>query len=234
MTASSDEFSKITDQEAILLYLKFAVKENIPLTITLPGDGSNKTFKSSIRSIEYDDNELVLHKVIPANWKDHIGPGGEIDISCALPDGIVKFGGHLGLLGRAEDERYPRLNMPEQIGKRQLRAHFRIALEQFASSALLASDDGTELIGKCHDMSLSGAQVFIPKPAEPIQVGQIFEDCQILASEIINISCEAEVTRITETDKGFHIGLRFLDILPTLTKPINIALHKMQRQIIND
>ena len=83
------------------------------------------------------------------------------------------------------------------------------------SSALLASDDGTELIGKCHNMSLSGAQVFIPKPAEPIEVGQVFEDCHILASEIINSRCEAEVTRITETDKGFQIGLRFIDFNQT-------------------
>ena len=83
------------------------------------------------------------------------------------------------------------------------------------SSALLASDDGTELIGKCHNMSLSGAQVFIPKPAEPIEVGQVFEGCHILASEIINIRCEAEVTRITETDKGFQIGLRFTDFNQT-------------------
>ena len=222
----------VTNQSVILDYLREISSNNIPIEIYSTEPEATWIYKSSIQNIETKNKQIVLRQVLPSNWQEFIPPTTRIEISCRMPLGTIKFRSLLSPLDDSENSLYCRLTLPKKMSRKQLRANFRISLDRFSSRVSFKLGEETEVMGKCLDMSMGGALLQLSKNDYDIQNGQVIDPFNLLIADTLDLSSAFKVCNIEQNDRGLLLGVQFLDLKPSQTKPINAALNKIERQNI--
>lgn len=230
----SDFITTVSNPATILRYLSDISDRGLPLVIQTNDSEKRKLFHSSIQSIETDENQLVLHQLLPRDWQTYIQPTEKIEVSCRMSDGTINFPGTLSPLGNTEDDIYCHLSLPKKLKKRQLRAYFRISLTGYDSKAVLTVEDELQITGKCRDISLAGAQVAISHDGLELKTGQLLKECHISINDSLNLRCAAQVCHVEATRKDTAwAGLKFLDLDAVQLRYMKRALNQLERANIN-
>lgn len=220
----------VTNESAILRYMNGMSEQHIPLTISATQTDQPQKYQSSIARVEAENNQLVLHKLMPGGWQDDIKPMQDIEITCRMQHGTIKFHSLFSPLDDSENEMYCRIAFPEQLSKKQLRACFRVSLSKYESEISMELDEGIELTGTCKDLSIAGALFYLPACDSQITEGQFIEQCRLVIPDTLDISCKAKVCHVNRTAKNNTlVGLNLLDLDITQRIAIRSAMNKLER-----
>lgn len=229
----------ITSKTTILRIVHDIYTQNAPLSIALKNPEEAKQFLSSISKIEEEHNQLILHQISPektGDWQEIIHLSQELEISCFLQLGAIKFMGKLSPLDDSEVTRYCRLSLPTQLSKTQMRSGFRVAMGKFESTATIELADGTEITGTCRDISLAGALFHFPMNIDRIKIGQSVNRFHVAIGDSLELSCNAKVCHLKSGARANNllVGLNFQELAPLQLEAIQSAIIKLERLSISN
>ncbi len=220
----------VTSENAILRYMQGISEQNIPLIISPIGTDKPREYRSSILSVEVENSQLVLHNLMPADWQEFIQPTKDIEITCRMQHGTIKFLGLLSPLDDSTNSMYCRLTLPAQLSKKQLRAYYRVSLERYMTKASIEVEEGTEVFGSCKDISQAGALVCLPNIECNINPGNQIDHCHLDIANTLDLTCTAKVCHVTKTDTNDTlIGLSFQNIGSKQRHTMKSAINKLER-----
>ena len=223
----------ISNRDIIIDCLQAVVQHHGPVYLSPFEDAESGVFESRIQSVQSDPDHLILHQVLPAHWRDVIAPQTKLEIRSCMNLGNIRFAGYLQPLDDSDNNPYCRLSLPSKIYRKQLRDYFRVSLLKIDTTASLRLTDGSELVGKCKDFSMAGAQFVLPTTASSLAPGQTIAHCTLVIDDMLDIGFSGKICSLQYTDKEILAGIQFLDLSPSQAKPISVALNKIERQNIN-
>lgn len=226
----SELITIVTAESAILRYMNGLSEQKIPLIISPTETETPRKYRSSILRVEAENSQLVLHQLLPGDWQEHIEPMKDIEITCRMENGTIKFQGLLSPIDAADNGMYCRLPFPKQLSKKQLRACFRVSLARYHSEASIELEDGTEITGTCKNISVAGALVCLPTVNGQIKKGQLFQHCRLLIADALDICCRARVCHLNNVGKNnMLVGLKLLELDVSQRIEIRSAMNTLER-----
>ncbi len=233
MSAASTE-EVVTNQAVIHDCLNQISANNTPLSLTIKGSDESPTYSSRIQSFNPKKKQIVLKQVLPSDWRERITPSCKLEIKSYMNMGNIRFHGLMSTLDDAEDSPYCKLTLPSKIFRMQLRDYYRVSLAKIHSEVKPGADDQTTLLGKCRDISMSGAMIALSPMSTTLEVGQSIDQCSISIEDILELSFRGEVRSLQVSDAEILAGIQFMDLTPAQLKPISAALNKIERKDINN
>ena len=226
----SEFITIVTSEAAILRQLNGISEQNTTLTIVSGAAGKTRVYRSSIQSVEAENNYLILRQLVPGDWRDFIETTNDIEVTCRMPSGTIKFLGSLSPLDGSDDGMYCRLTFPEQLSKRQRRAYFRISLRKFKSRVSIEFVQGSRVTGSCKNISHGGALFYLPTGNSQIKQGQLAEQCKLVIADTFDLCCAAEICHVKSTEtNGLLVGVNFVDLDPSQQRAIKSTINKLER-----
>jgi len=220
----------VTSESTILRYMQGISEQNIPLIISPIESDRHREYRSSILSVEVENNQLVLHNLLPTDWQDYIQPTKDIEITCRMQHGTIKFLALLSPLDDSTNSMYCRLTLPAQLSKKQLRAYYRVPLARYMSSVSMEVEEGTEVIGTCKDISQAGALICLPGTNYKIKPGNQIEICHLDIANTLDLTCTVKVCHVTKTDTiETLVGLKFLNMESRQRNSMKSAINILER-----
>lgn len=213
-------------------YMNGLSERKIPLIISPTQTHKPRKFRSRILRVEAESSQLVLHQLLPGDWQKHIKPMKDIEITCRMEYGTLKFQSSLAPIDDSDNGMYCRLPFPTQLSKKQLRACFRVNLAKYTSETSIELEDGIEVTGTCKDISVAGALFYLPTPtgSDQIKEGRLFEQCRLVITDTLDISCRARVCHVNNIGKKHMlVGLHLLDLDATQRIAIRSTMNKLER-----
>ena len=241
---SSNEFVKtITKEESIHRYLRGMADQQVAISIGTRDKENPRTFSTHIARLDDKAQKIIIHQPTPSDWKSHIKPSEDVDISCRTDNGTINFESTLKPLDEEASSMYCHLNMPSEMSRRQQRTSFRVSAVQFQSQVTLHMGCGEETrieVGDCKDISQGGAMVFIPRCSDNIAQGDQLskvdinivdiDAVDIRINNLLQISVPAKVCHTAKTGKhGMRLGLNFIDPDPAQLNALRAAIIQMER-----
>jgi len=230
---SSAEEEIVKSSAAILECLGEVSRNNSPLFLSANDEKDSKIYESRIQSIAPQENQIILHQVLPGDWREAINPSLKLEIRSCMQLGNIRFTGFLSPLDDSDNNPYCHLSLPNTIYRKQLRDHFRVSLATTDTTASLHLDEETSFIGKCKDISMGGALVHFPLENANLCVGQTIEHCSVAIEDLLKFEFRGKICSLKRTEREILAGIQFLDITPQHKRPISLVLNKIERQNIN-
>lgn len=228
---SSEEI--ITSEATILECLNEVTRSGRVVYLTRHDNAPGRVYESRLQSLQPKDHYIILHQVLPGDWREAITPETKLEIRSCMSLGHVKFAGYLSPLDDSGNNPYCRLSFPSKIYRKQQRSFFRVSLATTDACASLQLDDERVVHGKCKDFSIAGALFVLPLRTTGIEVGQVIAQCGLVIEDMLDLQCRGKICSLQTTEKEILAGIQFLDLTAAQSKPINAALHKIERQNIN-
>ncbi|PCJ40824.1 MAG: hypothetical protein COA71_09480 [SAR86 cluster bacterium] len=225
----------ITNKKAILRYLSEVCEKKNYLNISLRDKSNPRVLRSSILKIEPQSNQLILRQLHSKDKPEFIQNKQEIEITCPMQQGTLKFRTQLSSLDDSENALYYQADIPDQIIKTQLRSSYRVSVMHYQSKASLEFEEGIELMGICRDISLGGVQCLLFTSNKIISHSQHIKRCNLNINELLSLSCSVKICHVQPTEKNkMLIGLSFIDLEPKQRRIIEPAMSKLERQNISN
>ncbi len=226
----SELTTTVTNEKAILRYMNGISEQNISLFISPREADQPRQYRSSIMRVEAENQQLVLHQLVPGDWKEVIQLSKDIEVTCHMQYGTIKFLSSLSPLDDSENSMYLQLPIPKRLSKKQLRSSFRVSLLKHKSEASLKLGQDCLLTGFCSDISMTGALLHLPASNTEIKVGRIMEQFQVTIANVLNLKCHAKISHVSKSDTDkLSVGLHFLELEPAQKKAIKTAIIKLER-----
>ncbi len=238
----SDLITTITQKNVIWRTIQGIADQQLPIRIALD-DSDEMIFRTQIARIEKEAEQIVVHQPKSDDWQQHIIARQALKVSCNMPNGTIRFEGHLSPLDGAENSPYCQLSFPEQVSKEQLRSTFRVSVMKYDSDAILTFQPGTEFKGECKDISQGGTLIHLPQlkseqlqaAERSLQPGARIQSVRISIPSIIDLECAARICRAKTLKNGnLLVGLAFLDMGPKQSNALRGALIKLERNNIKN
>lgn len=216
------------------VFLSVCSTDNTSEDPTLNCSVTDQVFESRIQSIQNKQNFIILQQVLPGTWRETISADTLLEVRSCMTLGNVRFMAYLSPLEDSDNDPYCKLTLPDKIYRMQLRDYFRVSLVNTKTTAILKLDDDSEITGTCKDFSVAGAQFILPaSTAQNLAVGQTVDQCTMTISDLLDIRCCGKICSLQRTEKEILAGIQFIDLSPLQTRPISMAISKIERQNIN-
>jgi c-di-GMP-binding flagellar brake protein YcgR len=173
---------------------------------------------------------MVLHKLTPSNWHEFIKSDIDVEVSCQLPSGLLRFRSTLAPLEAETVTPYCVMQLPQLIYKHQLRSSYRVTLPPGSSSLALPLGDRT-LNGYCLNMSLDGCCGIFRGDLEMFQRDFVVPALTVSLDDSLQFTTEAVVCRRQLMPNGStQLGLRFDPLSADLQRKLQVSLTNLQRR----
>jgi c-di-GMP-binding flagellar brake protein YcgR len=181
--------------------------------ITLRQPASNLEYPSAIFRIDESNNHLYLDEIAADKIEYPLTSGEEVQVRGQWNGGTVKFCETITELGEEDGYSFYLLPIPQQLQYRQRRKSYRVIVEQFVSiSVVLHNEDGMVCAGRLHDISPSGASIWLPDCALEYRPLDVIENCTLVFPGNERLACDIEVRaiRFDKQQKRNMLGGRLL------------------------
>ena len=222
----------VTSPTRIQRYLREIHRANLELSVTPAVDGGRKYYTHILR-IEQETGLIVLHQLLPADWRRQFASRTRVEVSCKLQSGTIRFSADITPLDRADNLSYCVLTLPERVKRHQLRSYFRVPLLKYDSRLTVLGRDGGDLAGSVKDLSLGGLLCHFRCSEGEFAVGESLESCRLEIAGLLTLEFSASVRHIRPLEGGLvQAGLKFDELSPARIKDARQAISKVERDNI--
>ena len=230
---ASEPMTTITSEKTILRLLSAVSEQNVPIFISPASNEVGLVFSSKIAKIDQENQQLVIHQLTNEKHSDELQKDTEIEVSCHMQHGTLKFKGRVSPLEQSANSIYSSLPIPRELSKKQLRGSYRVSLLKYDTDLQFEVDENTTNSGTCRDISLFGALIQLSDENSHLIESGAEHSCRIIIPEHLDLSCMARVCHVKQTEAhNLLIGLNFLNLDPPQLNNIKSALANLQRQSI--
>lgn len=228
---SSEEI--ITSSASILECLNEIAKSGKTVYLSVCDDEHSPVYESRFQSLQAEKRLIILHQVLPGDWRESITPQTKLEIRTCTKLGHIRFRGFLSSLDDSGINPYCKFTFPARIYRKQDRDYFRVSLTKTSSKATLQLDAATTLVGRCRDCSVAGAQLVLPENARGVAIGQMIEQCALVIDDEYELRCRGKICSLQAMEREIIAGIQFTDLTAAQRKQIASALNRIERQNIN-
>jgi c-di-GMP-binding flagellar brake protein YcgR len=215
---------------AIARILEEACAKRAPLTIKFETASRIHRFHARIQSVDPLRMEMVLHRLMPPNWIELVMQGLEVDVSCLLPSGVLRFQSQLSPLEADTTNPYCVLTLPQVMQKHQMRSSYRVVVPP-GTSALSFTWEAREVRGFCFNLSLEGCCGIFRAGLDGLTRDIIVPDFNISLDDSLQFTTGATVCRRQVMHNGSTLlGLRFEALDSDLQRRLQASLTSIQRR----
>lgn len=214
----------------IVRILDDACANRANLTIQIETGSKVYVYHSRIQSVDAVRMQMVLHKLTPSTWLDLVTKEFEVEVSCQLPSGLLRFRSTLAPLEARTINPYCVLALPRMLHKYQLRSSYRVIMPP-GSSTLALPLNARKLQGFCLNLSLEGCGGMFRGDLEALTRGVFVRDLTVSLDDALQFTTDATVCRRQVMQNGStQVGLRFEPLDADLQRKLQASLTHFQRR----
>jgi c-di-GMP-binding flagellar brake protein YcgR len=171
-----------------------------------------------------------LHKVTPPHWAELVTQDFDVEVSCQLPSGLLRFQSTLAPLEAETITPYCVLALPRVLHKHQLRSSYRVVMPPGASS--LSFPHGQRMLqGFCLNLSLEGCCGIFRGELETLTRDVPVPGLTVSLDDSLQFTTDATVCRHQLMQNGStQLGLRFDALDVELQRKLQVSLASLQRR----
>lgn len=226
----SDAAISYSNLPTIVRILDDACAKRATLTLRVESGGRVHIYHSRIQSIDTVRMQMVLHRLMPSHWSELITREFDVEVSCQLPSGLLRFNSTLAPLDADGASPYCVLSLPTLLHKHQLRSSYRVMMPPGASMLTLVHE-GRTLQGYCLNLSLEGCggifrgelATLLRETEVPALTVDVHGELQFTTSATV---CRHQVMPNGST----QLGLRFDSLDADLQRKLQACLTSLQRR----
>jgi c-di-GMP-binding flagellar brake protein YcgR len=215
---------------AIARILEEACAKRAPLTIKFETASRIHRFHSRIQRVDPLRMEMVLHKLMPPTWMDLVTQALDVDVSCLLPSGVLRFQSTLSPLEADTTNPYCVLALPQLLLKHQMRSSYRVVIPP-GSSSLSFTWHERDVRGFCFNLSLEGCCGIFRAGLDGLTRDVVVPNFTISLDDSLQFTTGATVCRRQVMHNGSTLlGLRFDALDSELQRRLQASLTSIQRR----
>ena len=228
--ADADGAVLVSNPATIARILDDAASKRATLTIKLETAAKLYIYHSRIQGLDMAHSQMVLHKLMPANWVEHVTTEHEVEVSCQLPSGLLRFRSTLAPLEAETISPYCVLALPRELHKHQLRSSYRVVMPP-GSSSLTLLHGGTTVHGHCLNLSLEGCGGMFRGELAELTRDVVVPQLSVRLDDTLHFTTAATVCRRHPMQNGStQLGLRFDALDVEVQRKLQVSLTNLQRR----
>ena len=214
----------------IVRILEDACSKRATLTIKLETNSRLHIYHSRIQSVDTAQMQMVLHRLTPSSWTELVTQEYEVEVSCQLPSGLLRFHSTIAPLEAETISPYCVLALPRLVHKHQLRSSYRVVMPPGASTLALPHGDGV-LQGFCLNLSLEGCCGIFRGDLDTLTRDVRVRGLTVSLDDSLQFTTDATVCRRQLMQNGStQLGLRFDALDIELQRKLQVSLANLQRR----
>jgi c-di-GMP-binding flagellar brake protein YcgR len=229
-TSSNDTAITFSNLPTIARILDDACSKRATVTIKLETGSKLYIYHSRIQSVDAVHMQMLLHKLMPSNWFELITHEFDVEVSCQLPSGLLRFRSTIAPLESESINPYCVLALPQVLYKHQLRSSYRVIMPP-GSSSLMLPYDGRRIQGYCLNLSLEGCAGMFRGAFESMTRDVLVPNLTVSLDDSLQFTTDATVCRRQVMQNGsVQLGLRFEPLDTDLQRKLQASLTSLQRR----
>lgn len=226
----SDGAVACSSPATIARLLDEACAQRATLTLKLEAGTKLHIYHARIQGVDTRHMQMVLHKLTPSNWLELVTQEFDVDVSCQLACGLLRFQSTLAPLEAETVNPYCVLAMPALLHKHQLRSSYRVVMPPGASSLSLQLGERT-LQGFCLNLSLEGCCGLFRGDFATLARDAVIPTLNVSLDDSLQFTTAATVCRRQLMQNGStQLGLRFDPLDIELQRKLQTSLTGLQRR----
>lgn len=226
----SDNAIAYSNPATIARILDEACAQRATLTLKLETGAKLHIYHSRIQSVDTRYMQMVLHKLTPSTWLELVTREFDVDVTCQLASGLLRFQSTLAPLEAETVNPYCVLALPALLHRHQLRSSYRVVMPPGASS--LSLQYGASMLqGFCLNLSLEGCCGIFRGDLAGLTREARVPALKLSLDDSLQFTTAATVCRRQLMQNGStQLGLRFDPLDIELQRRLQTSLTGLQRR----